>query len=178
MRRTVRIALFASLAAALGFLLAPVPNIELVTFTLFMGGYALGLRDGAVAGVLAVLLYFGLNPYGSSLAFPPLLVAQILAACAIAALGAGFAWICPPGRGPGWLRRLLLLPFAAAAALALPLLPALSFAMVSGGSWQGWALLGVLMTAWGFFFNLIVFGSSFEPLSRQLLRLGFEREGR
>ena len=173
MRRTVRVALFASLAAALGFLLAAVPNIELVTFSLFMGGYALGLRDGSLAACLAVALYYGLNPYGSSLIFPPLFAAQLLAALVISGLGAAFARLMPAGRGPGWLRRLLLLPFAAVAALALPLLPMLALALAGGGSWQGWALLGLLMTAWGFIFNLIVFASSFEPLARQLQRLDF-----
>jgi hypothetical protein len=170
LRRTVRIALFASTAAALGFLLAPVPNIELFTFSLFVGGYALGLRAGAQAGFLAVLLYYGLNPYGSSLLLPPLLATQLVAGILIPALGALYGRLLPAER-PLWLRRLGLLPFAAAAALALPLLPGLAFALFLGGSWQGWMALGLLMTAWGFLFNLVVFYAGFPPLARQLERL-------
>jgi hypothetical protein len=169
MRQTVRIALFASLVAALGFLLAPVPNIELFTFGLFVAGYALGLRGGAQAALLAVVLYYGLNPYGSSLLFPPLFLAQIVAGLWIALLGAAFRRLLPLGASP-WLQRSLLLPFAVLAALALPLFPSLALMLIGGGSWQGWLALGLLMTAWGFLFNLLVFLSSFPSLSRQLRR--------
>ncbi len=177
MRRPARVALFAALAAALGFLFSPIPNIELVTFSLFTAGYALGLAGGTAASVLAVLLYFGMNPYGSSFVFPPLLVAQVLAGIFIAALGATYARFFPAARMRGAAGRLALLPFAALSALALPLFPSISFAMMSGGDWQGWVLLGVLMTSWGFAFNILVFLSAFPPLVRQLARLD-ARSGR
>jgi hypothetical protein len=172
MRRSVRVALFASLAAGLGFLLAPIPNIELFTFSLFFAGYALGWRSGGSAALLAVLLFYGLNPYGSSLMFPPLFAAQLLGGICISSLGAAYGLVLPGARGPRWLQLLLLLPFAAVAALILPLLPMLVFPLLGYGSWQGWAALGLLLTAWGFVFNLIVFTSSLPPLARQLDRLG------
>ncbi|MBN2171058.1 MAG: hypothetical protein JW819_07060 [Candidatus Krumholzibacteriota bacterium] len=171
MRRTVRVALFASLAAALGFLLAPVPNIELFTFCLFLAGHALGLAGGVQAALLAVLLFYGLNPYGSSLLLPPLLLSQLTASALIAGLGAAHARLLG-GRTPGrWPARLLLLPFAVAAALALPLLPAAALALATGGDLRGWLALGLLMTGWGLAFNLLVFLGSFAPLARQLRRL-------
>lgn len=170
-RATVRIALFAAMTAALGFLLAPVPNVELVTFCLFAGGALLGLRAGSAAALLAVALYFGLNPYGSSLAFPLLFLAQALAALLIAALGALYARLFPVGAGPAWLRRVALLTFAAPAALCLPLLPSLVFLWQGGGAWQGWAALGLLMTLGSLIVNLLVFMSSYEPLLRQAARL-------
>ncbi len=171
MRVTVRIALFASLTAALGFLLAPIPNVELVTFGLFMGGALLGARAGAIAALLAVGLYFGLNPYGSSLAFPTLFLAQLLAGAFIALLGALHAAVAPGAGRPAWLRRLLLLPFAAFSALLLPLLPSLAFMATGGGPWRGWVALGLLMTIGSLIFNLLVFSSSYEPLMRQAARL-------
>jgi hypothetical protein len=171
MRATVRLALFAALAAALGFLLAPIPNIELFTFACFSGGYALGARRGAAAALLAAALFYGLNPYGSSLVFPALFAAQLAGAAVIALLGALYGAAFPARRAPGPLRRAALLPFAALAALALPLLPMLSFGLLGGGAWQGWAALGLVMTAWGFVFNLVVFTTCFEPLARQLARL-------
>ncbi|MCB9514961.1 MAG: hypothetical protein H6693_02075 [Candidatus Latescibacteria bacterium] len=174
MRRTVRIALFAALAAALGFLLAPVPNVELVTFSLFVAGSALGPTGGAAASLIAIALYYGLNPYGSSLAFPLLFGAQLVAGLWIAALGAlcGQLWRgLPSAARDGWAGRALLLPFALAAALALPLLPALSFALLGGGAWQGWAALGLLMTAGSLGVNALIFLSSYGPLMRQVARL-------
>ncbi len=177
MRRPARIALFAALAAALGFLFSPIPNIELVTFTLFAAGYAMGFSGGAIASLLAVLLYFGMNPYGSSFIFPPLLAAQLLAGVFIASLGALFARIMPPARLRGNLGRVLLLPFAALAALALPLFPSFAYAWTVGGAWEGWLMLGVLMTSWGFVFNLVVFTAAMPPLVRQIERID-TRSGR
>ena len=171
MRQSVQVALFASLCAALGFLLAPIPNIELFTFGLFMAGYALGAGGGAKAAMLAVILYYGMNPYGSSLIFPPLFAAQLIAGVFISSLGALARRVLPPRAGRSWWRLPALLPFAALAALALPLLPSLAFAWVGGGSWEGWMALGLLMTAWGFVFNLLVFTAGFEPLARQMTRL-------
>ncbi|MBM4118736.1 hypothetical protein FJ251_13580 [bacterium] len=171
MRRTVRIALVAALAAALGFLFAPLPNVELFSFSLFVGGSLLGLTGGGAAALLAVTLYYGLNPYGSSLALPLLFAAQLLAGLAIATLGALYARLLPVGRGAPWLRRLALLPFALLAALALPVLPSLAYLLVAGGAWEGWAALGVLMTAGSLAVNLIVFGTSYDPLLRQAARL-------
>ncbi len=175
MRLTVRIALFAAVSAALGFLLAPIPNVELITFSIFVGGSLLGARAGVAAALLAAALYFGLNPYGSSLVFPLLFLAQLLGVSIIALLGALFAHLMPlrreESRGRTLLRRLLILPFAALAALQLPLLPSLAFMLAGGGAWQGWAALGLLMTLGSLIFNLIVFGSSHAPLMRQAARL-------
>ncbi len=64
---TATTAIFVALAAALGFLLLSVPNVELVTFTVFASGVVLGRWRGALVGVLAMAIYSGANPYGSGL---------------------------------------------------------------------------------------------------------------
>jgi hypothetical protein len=171
MRRSVRIALFASLSATVGFMMAPVPNIELFTFTIFCGAYSLGYAGGCGAALIATAIYYGLNPYGSSLMFPPLFAAQLMAAVIIALLGASYRRLNWRGGHGTILRRVLLVPFAATAALMLPLLPSLSLWLIGGGLWQGWMMIGLLMTAWGFIFNMIIFLTSFEPLARQIERL-------
>ena len=81
-------AIFVALAVALGFLLISVPNIELLTFTVFAAGSVLGRWRGAVVGALAMALYSGLNPFGSGIALPPLYAAQI-GAMALAGLAGG-----------------------------------------------------------------------------------------
>ena len=81
-------AIFVALAAALGFLLLSVPNVELLTFTVFASGVVLGRWRGALVGVLAMAIYSGANPYGSGLGVPTMLAGQ-LAASAFAGLMGG-----------------------------------------------------------------------------------------
>jgi hypothetical protein len=69
-------AIIIALAVALGYALALVPNVELVTLTLAFGGYLLGAGWGAVVGAIGFGLYSVLSPYG--IAPPPLLFAQII----------------------------------------------------------------------------------------------------
>lgn len=75
-RSLVGVALFGALAAAGGYLLMAIPNVEVFTLLLLVAGYALGVRDGILATLVAAFLYFGLNPQGGL--FPPLLMAQVL----------------------------------------------------------------------------------------------------
>lgn len=89
--RASRIALtaaFIALAVTLGFLLAPVPNVELVTLTVFLGGAATGVVGGGIIGALTALLHSGLNPLG--LPFPLVLLGQVLG---MAVAGVAGAWI-------------------------------------------------------------------------------------
>ncbi len=85
---TAATAIFVALAAALGFLLLSVPNVELVTFTVFASGVVLGRWRGALVGALAMAIYSGFNPYGSGLGIPTMFAAQ-LAASAFAGLMGG-----------------------------------------------------------------------------------------
>lgn len=95
-------AVFVGLAVALGYLLSWLPNIELVTFTVFASGVVLGKWRGALTGALAMAIYSGLNPHGSGLAIPPLYAAQILGAAFAGFLGgaARALWGTPRRLGP------------------------------------------------------------------------------
>lgn len=73
--RTILAALFTSLTVVLGYLLAAVPNVELMTLSVFLCGVFTGPRYGAATGILSITLYSFFNPFGISL--PPLLAAQI-----------------------------------------------------------------------------------------------------
>lgn len=76
--------LFIALAAGLGFGTAVVPNVELLTITVFLGGAAVGPLQGLIIGVGAELLFSGLNPIGPAL--PLVFVAQLVGvgACGLA----------------------------------------------------------------------------------------------
>lgn len=68
--------LFIALAAGLGFGTLVIPNVELLSITVFLGGAAVGPLWGLVIGVGAELLFSGLNPIGPAL--PLVLVAQLI----------------------------------------------------------------------------------------------------
>jgi hypothetical protein len=77
--RSSRIALaglFVALALGIDLLTAPLPNIELLSLTIFLGGAATGPLTGFLIGVAAELIHSTLNPLGP--AFPLVLVAQLL----------------------------------------------------------------------------------------------------
>ncbi|MBT3216908.1 MAG: hypothetical protein HOD97_05990 [Candidatus Marinimicrobia bacterium] len=78
MERLVQAAIFAALAAGLGFALVFIPNVELVTVVIFLSGLTLGPGWGVLVGITSESIYSGMNPLGSGLAFPPLFFAQLI----------------------------------------------------------------------------------------------------
>jgi hypothetical protein len=70
---------FIALVLAMGYALAYIPNFELVTMLIFLSGYYLGIKNGLLIGFLGEFLFSALNPMGSGLIFPPMLIAQVLA---------------------------------------------------------------------------------------------------
>lgn len=85
-----RAAALVAVGIALGYLLAPVPNIELVTATCFCAGYLLGFGAGVLCSLLIEALFAGFHPMGSSMGVT--LVAQCLGMAGAGTLGA----ICRP----------------------------------------------------------------------------------
>lgn len=90
--------LFISLGVVLGFSLAHLPNIELVTATIFISGYLLGWRSGLMIGLLTEAIYSMLSPYG--LASIPIFLGQTLAMGLTGACGGWMAVLAPL---KGWL---------------------------------------------------------------------------
>ncbi|MFX1353396.1 MAG: ECF transporter S component, partial [Promethearchaeota archaeon] len=64
--KIVLISMFSALAVVLGYALAYIPNVELFTLTIFLGGFILGKRDGLVIGLLSSLIFVFFNPYETS----------------------------------------------------------------------------------------------------------------
>jgi hypothetical protein len=82
--------LYIAFCTVIGFMLAPVPNVELIILMVFIGGYLFGPGTGILVGAASGSLFSALNPWGSGLAFPPLLFAQTLC-FAITGLSGGIA---------------------------------------------------------------------------------------
>jgi hypothetical protein len=71
-----RMFLFIALAVAFGYALLAAPNVELVSATIFIDGFAMVVRQGIFVGVATEGIYSMFNPYGPS--SPPLWIAQVV----------------------------------------------------------------------------------------------------
>lgn len=74
-RTVIRAALFVALSVALGFLLGAIPNVELISLSVFLGGVFCGARAGALIGVLSESFFSLFNQLGPAPA--PLFAAQV-----------------------------------------------------------------------------------------------------
>ena len=83
----VRASIFSALAIGLGFSLLMVPNIELITVIVFLAGLTLGIKWGIIVGGTSELIFSVMNPFGSGLMFPPLLVSQVISMILVGASG-------------------------------------------------------------------------------------------
>lgn len=93
-----------ALAVALGFALAHIPNVELMTLVIFFSGYLLGPRCGGVIGFVAMSLFTSLNPLG--IAFAPVALAQVIGMTCIGMVaGMLRSWAA---RGLDWAKLALL----------------------------------------------------------------------
>ncbi|MBN2104309.1 TonB-dependent receptor [bacterium] len=85
MKPYVLLAAFIALGVVLGYTFMAVPNVELVTATVFLCGYVMGIRFGILGGLATETIYGILNPQG--IAPPPLLIAMILSMTITGAAG-------------------------------------------------------------------------------------------
>jgi len=119
-------ALFAAAAAAAGYLLMAIPNVELFLLTLFAAGRTLGVTRGISAALAASLLYFGLNPQGGL--FPPLLISQMIGAIASPLAGALWGRLSPNL----WWRRLSAAILGALTTLWYDIVTNLAYPLTAG----------------------------------------------
>ncbi|MBN1480426.1 ECF transporter S component [candidate division KSB1 bacterium] len=75
MKKIVLSALFVALAVAMGYLFLLIPNVEMISATVFIAGAVVGARWGLLVGFVSELIFSLFNPMGA--AAPPLLVAQL-----------------------------------------------------------------------------------------------------
>lgn len=88
LRQITFIGIFIAMIIGLGYALALVPNIELVTALVFLSGVLMGFRKGLVVAIIGEFLFSALNPIGSGLLFPPMLISQVIAMAIISTVGA------------------------------------------------------------------------------------------
>ena len=78
-RKSFRISLigtFTALAIVLGYTLAYIPNIEVFTLMIFLSGFIMSKKEGAIIGLLSASIFTFFNPLGPSP--PPLFIYQLI----------------------------------------------------------------------------------------------------
>ncbi len=120
--------MFAGLAWGAGYL-DSIPNFEFLTVLLFVGGFVLGPAWGALAAALGEFLYSAMNPYGSGLAVPLVLAAQV-AGMALAGVAGG--WLGRAALRPPILRAALVIAAGVAVTVVFDLLTNLASAVMFG----------------------------------------------
>lgn len=82
--------IYIGLILGIGYALAFIPNVELVTSMVFLSGVLMGTRRGLLIGCVGEFLFSLLNPVGSGILFPPMLIAQVLSMGLIGSIGGRF----------------------------------------------------------------------------------------
>jgi hypothetical protein len=78
-RKTFRISLiatFTALSIVLGYAMAYIPNIEVFTLMIFLSGFIMSKKEGAIIGFLSAFIFTFFNPLGPSP--PPLFIYQLI----------------------------------------------------------------------------------------------------
>ena len=149
--------ILAGLAVAMNHALAPIPNVELTSLTIFLSGVLLGSMGGALTGAAATVAFSVTNPMGA--AAPPLLLAQVL--------GYGL-WGAAGGRvraAPGALPAALL---AAALTLVFQALVNAALLVVSGLPPEAILVPAVPFVALHVGSNAVIFGALLPQLVPRL----------
>ncbi len=165
-----RSAAFVAVGIALGYLLAPVPNVELVTATCFCAGYLLGVGAGVLCSLLIESLFAGFHPMGSSMGL--MLLSQCLGMTGVSVLGS----LCRPLsiRRSQTMRVALITLFGFLGTLWFDFLTNLAFPVTAGFSFEQTLAsfaLALPFTAIHLISNTLVFLLVVSPLLPKLISI-------
>ncbi len=180
LQRLALTAVFIAAVVTAGLTLALVPNVELITLTVFCAGVLLGARRGALVGVVGMPLYVLANSALRGFAPSPLpvLCAQAAGMALAGLVGGGWAVVW---RRPGpWRRRALLaLPVIGflLAALFQAMVNAMDAYLFSGGetSFTAFWMAGMSFGLVQMVTNTLLFALAGAPAVHMLRRLARER---
>jgi len=88
--RIALLSMFIAVSVVLAYALASIPNIELFTLSIFLGGFIMGKKEGLVIGSLSALIFVFFNPWGVSPL--PLMMYQLIHYALIGLAGALTHW--------------------------------------------------------------------------------------
>ncbi len=94
-RKIAETGIFLALFLGLAYAFAYIPNLEYITVITFLSGLLLGWKRGLFVAIIGEAIFSIANPFGSSLAFPMLLMAQLISFALIAITGASYRSFIP-----------------------------------------------------------------------------------
>lgn len=144
------IGLFTALAVVLGYAFIAIPNIEMVTLSVFLAGTILGSAKGFIVGFLAEFIFAVFNPIG--MAGPQLLIGMVLGMALIGLIGGLFGKLIKDKHSP----RILLFFIGAACTVLFDLLTTVSFALMTG---LGPDQTAATYAAGAYFYSIHMFGN-------------------
>lgn len=74
--RIALLSMFTAVSVVLAYALTSIPNVELFTLSIFLGGFIMGKKEGLVIGSLSAVIFVFFNPWGVSPL--PLMIYQII----------------------------------------------------------------------------------------------------
>lgn len=166
-RQAVLLGLFGGTGIGLGYLLAGVPGVELMSTNAALAGLALGTGGGAVVGGVAVLVYSLGSPFGPPV--PTVLIAQVVG---MALAGAAGGLLAPTLRSaPRLVASVLAACAGLLAAVVLDLVTNLAVAKTFAMPWQGVLVAGLPLAALHAGVVAVAWGTLLPVLSLRLGRL-------
>jgi len=94
-RKIAETGIFLALFLGLAYAFSYVPNLEYITAIAFLSGLLLGWKRGLFVAIIGETVFSIANPFGSSLAFPTLLAAQLISFAVFALTGAAYRIFIP-----------------------------------------------------------------------------------
>ncbi|MFA6618065.1 MAG: hypothetical protein WCT23_03235 [Candidatus Neomarinimicrobiota bacterium] len=89
-RKIAETGIFLALFLGLAYAFCYIPNLEFISMMAFLSGLLLGWKRGLFVALIGEAVFSIANPFGSSLAYPSLLVAQLLSFAIFALIGASY----------------------------------------------------------------------------------------
>jgi hypothetical protein len=145
-----------------------IPNFEVLTLVVFCSGVLLGARDGILVGMLTMLVYSLLNPYGP--AHPLVTTSQVVGNALSGAGGAVFARMGLPRQSTA-VRAVTLAGFALLLTASYDLLTNVATGLVFG-QMRTWLVAGIPFALWHIGYNIALFAALGTPLTAVFARYG------
>jgi uncharacterized membrane protein len=160
------ITIFTSLALGFGYLFAYIPNLELVSPTVFLSGILFGLRTGTLVGMLTFFIFGLINPMGMSPV--PLLIAQVLVGTFLGLLGG----LCHKKK---WNKAHIILPLGILITLISDILTTSAGFLFfpTKESFFAYFVLGLPFVIWHVFTQGIIYGFVLTPTIQKIQKRRF-----
>jgi hypothetical protein len=153
--RITTISMYAATCIGAGYMFTMIPNVEIFSMLVFLGGLLFGRIAGLLNGFLAALIYFMFNVNGAS---PPLLLIVQLAAYTLLGLLGGVMRPTNLRRSVSPASQVVFATIGAVFAFSYLFIADISYALTLGMNLVAWFLQGLVFTIISVVCNIITFG--------------------